>query len=56
MTGSNTFTGDVKINSATGSSTYEDGLVVSGGVGIAENLRVNGRAILTILRYNNDVY
>jgi hypothetical protein len=26
MTGSNTFTGDVKINSATGSSTYEDGL------------------------------
>jgi hypothetical protein len=48
MTGSNTFTGDVKINS-TGSSTYEDGaLVVSGGVGIAENLRVNGRAILTI--------
>jgi hypothetical protein len=48
MTGSNTFTGDVKINSATGSSTYEDGaLVVSGGVGI-ENLRVNGRAILTI--------
>jgi hypothetical protein len=56
MTGTNTLTGDV-ITSTTSSSLYTDGaLVVSGGVGIAENLRVNGRAIFNdILAVYQDV-
>jgi hypothetical protein len=58
MTGTNTLTGDVKITSTTSSSLYTDGaLVVSGGVGIAENLRVNGRAIFNdILAVYQDVF
>jgi hypothetical protein len=56
MTGTNTLTGDV-ITSTTSSSLYTDGaLVVSGGAGIAENLRVNGRAIFNdILAVYQDV-
>jgi hypothetical protein len=57
MTGTNTLTGDVKI-STTSSSLYTDGaLVVLGGVGVAENLRVNGRAIFNdILAVYQDVF
>jgi hypothetical protein len=57
MTGTNTLTGDVKITSTTSSSLYTDGaLVVLGGV-IAENLRVNGRAIFNdILAVYQDVF
>ena len=43
-----TIAGDVKITSTTGSSTYQSGaLVVSGGVGIGQNLNVYGNTILS---------